>query len=192
MPQTKRYLRRNGSDDIILPECTYKSRITTRPVLSAEGDQGSPLFVFGGARMPHQEIEIDGTHQVDTLNAYFPPHCTVAMNKEHGDIDSVNFYNWAKLVVSYVSDLTQGDVNLRCIPSAHDASSTGAISGCKHNRVRLTCTYNRKNHNRVRQLHRRNRRNAVPNTCTRRREHLNGLQFLFCVSSRIQESSHVR
>lgn len=109
-PSTRGYLCRNCTDDVVLPEWVLESRITLLPVVRAKGDTGPPLLIFDGSKRPYRETLIVCEAVIFTLSSHLPLDATIAMRKEGGGIDALNFYNCAKLFLEYVRPLTTGGV----------------------------------------------------------------------------------
>jgi len=118
----RRYLRRERHQrDIIIPEFVSSSRATVMAVVSAAGDTAPPLFVFKGARLPYRVVEEAGKEVVQTYSTFLPRGSAVAMRDQNGGVDSENFYQWARLFVESVKDLTSNGRKLLLTYDAYRA-----------------------------------------------------------------------
>ena len=106
--ESYRIFRRNGERDYKLPEFVRTNRITLMPVISGSGDIGPPLYVFKGVFLPYRTVLQHGEKVQQTYHSVLPRGSVVSMREQNGGVDSNNFYEWAKLFVNHVKDLTFG------------------------------------------------------------------------------------
>ena len=102
----RRYVRRRGTREMRVPEFVRTSRATVMPVVSADGQQGPPLFIFKGKRLPFREVVVNGRVEVQTYATFLPHGACLAMREDAGGVDSTNFFNWALKFIDAVKHLT--------------------------------------------------------------------------------------
>lgn len=76
--------------------------------VSAAGDAVSPLFVFKCTHLPYRQVFRGGQVMTETYHSQIPRYAVFDTRDEHGRIDADNFYKWATLFVTHISDLTAG------------------------------------------------------------------------------------
>ena len=132
----RRYMRRTGAGEMRVPEFVRTSRATVMPVVSADGEQGPPLFVFKGKRLPYREVLVEGRVEVQTFSTFLPRDACVAMREDAGGVDSVNFYNWANMFIHAVKRYTTDGRHVLLVYDGYGAHmALRVIELFKHNRI---------------------------------------------------------
>eukprot|EP00171_Calliarthron_tuberculosum_P006015 IDg6015t1 len=115
----RRFLDRRGLQDLKIAEFRRTHRVTMLPAISAAGSVAPPLFVFKGKKIPYREVLLGGKAVVQTYADLLPRHSLLACREDRGSVDSVNFFNWAKVFVESVRDLTAGGCKVLLIYDAY-------------------------------------------------------------------------
>lgn len=104
----RHYLTRGGGGDVHAADFKQMGRITVMPVVSAAGDFGPTLFVSKGKALPYRNVVRGGHVVAESYADYLPRNAVISTRDERGGVDSDNFFQWAKLFVEHVKDLTAG------------------------------------------------------------------------------------
>ena len=104
--RSKGYYMRGNPPEQQAPVFSNVKRITTLPVIFADGNVSRPMFVIQGTRVKFR-IKVDnGTEVVETLADCLPREAVITTREDVASVDSVNFLDWAKIFVHDVKDLT--------------------------------------------------------------------------------------
>lgn len=103
---SRRFMDRRGVQDLKIAEFRRTHRVTMLPVISAAGQNGPTLFIFKGRRMPYRQILRRGVVHTETFAELLPRGSLIAFREERGGVDTKNFFEWARIFVHSVRDLT--------------------------------------------------------------------------------------
>lgn len=110
--RTFRFVRLGITGNVRVPVCSYTSRVTIMPCISAGGAHNPSLWVFKGTRLPFRGVQVGVTRATESLSSYLPGDALVSMEPDTARVDGTNFYKWAQKFTISMTHLVEGGRNV--------------------------------------------------------------------------------